>query len=116
MKEKTVTLYRPIGTEELALVKESGFKQWPPRLPEQPFFYPVTNQEYAEQIARDWNAKDSNFGYVTKFFVKASFMDRYKIQTVGGEIHQEWWIPAEDLQELNAQIIGKIELVAEFAG
>jgi hypothetical protein len=40
-----------------------GFKRFPPRLPEQPFFYPVTNQDYATQIARDWNANDEASGW-----------------------------------------------------
>ena len=43
------TLYRPTGETELALVAESGFRSWPPRLPEQPIFYPVANEEYAVQ-------------------------------------------------------------------
>lgn len=114
MTEKTTLLFRPTGPEELELVKNSGFKEWPPRLPEQPIFYPVTNQEYAEQIARDWNVKASGVGYVTKFLVKTSFMQKYKIQKVGGDIHTEWWIPAEELEELNANIVGDIEVISEF--
>ena|GEM_PF-5137857 len=43
---------RPVGRKELALVRASGFRAFPPRLPGQPFFYPVLNQEYATQIAR----------------------------------------------------------------
>jgi hypothetical protein len=46
---KTITLYRPTGPEELALVRRSGFRRWPPRLPEQPIFYPVINEQYAIQ-------------------------------------------------------------------
>lgn|GEM_PF-6123980 len=64
MNEETVILYRPAGPEEMELVKDSGFRKWPPRLPEQPIFYPVTNQEYAEQITKEWNVKDSGTGYV----------------------------------------------------
>ena len=114
MNQETVTLYRPTGPKELELVKESGFKKWPPRLPEQPIFYPVTNQEYAEQIAREWNVKDSGVGYVTKFHVKSSFMEKYETQKVGGSNHTEWWIPAEELEELNANIVGTIEVISEF--
>lgn len=51
----TVTLWRPTGPEELALVEASGWREWPPRLPEQPILYPVINEEYATRIARDWN-------------------------------------------------------------
>ncbi len=52
---ETVTLYRPTGPQELELVRRSDFKRWPPRLPEQPIFYPVTNEPYACEIAEKWN-------------------------------------------------------------
>ena len=38
---ETVTLFRPVGPKELALLQQNGFSRWPPRLPEQPIFYPV---------------------------------------------------------------------------
>ena len=117
--DETITLYRPTGPRELALVRESGMRAWPPRLPEQPIFYPVTNAEYAAQIARDWNTKDpaSGYaGYVTRFRVKTAFLERYAVHQVGAAIHQEYWIPVEDLPEFNASIVGPIEVVAEFHG
>jgi len=107
-------LYRPTGPKELALVKASGSKKWPPRLPEQPIFYPVTNEQYAIEIARDWNVKASGSGFVTRFHVRKEFMRRYAIQKVGGAVHTEWWIPAEDLEEMNANIVGEIEVIHEF--
>ena len=69
---KTITLYRPTGAKELALIEASAFTVFPPRLPEQPIFYPVTNETYAAQIARDWNAKYNadKVGYVTPFEVR----------------------------------------------
>ena len=112
--EETVTLYRPTGPKELALVEESGFTAWPPRLPEQPIFYPVTNEEYAIQIARDWNVKESGQGFVTRFKVNAKFMSQFPVKTVGGRTHTEWWVPAERLEELNANIVGTIEVIHEF--
>jgi hypothetical protein len=112
--EETVTLYRPTGQKELELVGASNFKKWPPRLPEQPIFYPVSNEEYAKEIAIKWNREESKVGYVTKFKVKKEFMDRYKIQKVGGKDHTEWWIPAEDLEELNDNIVGRIEVIGEY--
>ena len=114
MNEETVTLFRPTGPEELQLVRESGFRAWPPRLPDQPIFYPVTNESYAAQIARDWNVKASGCGYVTRFLVRREFMDRYAIQQVGGSVHTEWWIPDEDLDALNRNIVGLIEVTQEF--
>ncbi|HEX7641220.1 MAG TPA: hypothetical protein VF472_03315 [Burkholderiaceae bacterium] len=111
---QTITLFRPTGPEEWELVQQSGCQRWPPRLPEQPIFYPVTNEQYAIEIARDWNVKASGIGYVTRFEVKREFMKRYQVQKVGGDIHTEWWVPAEELEELNDNIVGKIEVVHAF--
>lgn len=109
-----MTLYRPVGPKELALIEASGWREFPPRLPEQPIFYPVLNEEYAVQIARDWNVPQSGSGFVTKFSMDADFVGRYPVQTVGGSIHQELWVPAEELTEFNGHIVGKIEVIAEF--
>ena len=111
---ETVALWRPTGPEELALVQASGWREWPPRLPEQPIFYPVLNEEYATMIARDWNVKHSGSGFVTRFRVRRPFLDRYETHQVGGRTIVEYWIPAGDLAELNANIIGLIEVVAEY--
>ena len=111
---EAITLYRPTGPEELALVQESGCKRWPPRLPEQPIFYPVTNEQYATEIAQKWNVRDSGVGYVTRFQVQKQFMDGYEIHQVGASHHTEWWIPAADLEALNDCIVGEIEIVAEY--
>lgn len=111
---ETVTLWRPTGPEELALIEASGWREWPPRLPGQPIFYPVLNEEYATMIARDWNVKNSGSGYVTRFKVRRSFLDQYEVHQVGGRTIVEYWIPAEDLPALNANIVGAIELISEF--
>jgi hypothetical protein len=108
------TLYRPVGPEELALIAASGYREFPPRLPEQPIFYPVLHEEYARQIARDWNVKASGAGYVTRFQVATSFLARYPERVVGSALHRELWIPEEDLAALNRNIIGLIEIIAEF--
>src|SRR5436305_7920839 len=113
MKTKTTTLYRPVGPEELALIIASGFREFPPRLADQPIFYPVLNEEYAVQIARDWNVPASGAGYVTRFSVSTIFLERYPPQTVGGSIHRELWVPAEELDEFNRHIVGLIEVIAE---
>jgi hypothetical protein len=111
---ETVMLWPPAGPGELALVEASGWREWPPRLPGQPIFCPVLNEQYATMIARDWNVRRSGAGYVTRFRVRASFLDRYEIHQVGGRTILEYWIPAEDLDALNASIVGTIELIAEF--
>ena len=116
MNEETTTLYRPIGPKELELIAASGYREFPPRLPEQPIFYPVLNEEYARQIARDWNIPASGAGYVVRFSVRKSFADRYPIRTVGTSSHQELWVPAEELPELNRNIVGVLEVIAKFTG
>jgi hypothetical protein len=115
MTEQTVTLYRPVGPKELELIAASGWQRFPPRLPEQPIFYPVLNEEYARQIAGDWNVKQDGSGFVTRFQVRSGFAARYPVQVVGrASVHQELWVPAEELEEFNANIVGPIEVVAEF--
>ncbi len=115
--DKTVVLYRPVGAKELELIAATGYRAFPPRLPEQPFFYPVTTQEYAERIARDWNTKDEQSGYrgfVTRFAVRAEYLQGFDVRDAGGRRHQEYWIPAEQLEEFNRNIVGVIEVIAEF--
>ena len=114
MAVETITLYRPVGPKELKLIEASGWRAFPPRLPEQPIFYPVLNEEYAAQIAHDWNTKESGSGFVTKFRVNAEYVRRFKVQTVGGSMHKELWVPGEELAEFNRNIIGVIEVIAEF--
>ena len=114
MNERTITLWRPVGPEELELIKQSGMRAFPPRLPEQPIFYPVTTEEYAVKIARDWNVRANGAGYVTRFHVLKSYLDLYKVQVAGGRAHQEYWIPAEEIDAFNAAIEGEIEVTQEF--
>ena len=111
------TLFRPVGLHELALIWDSGMREFPPRLPQQPIFYPVANVESATQIARDWNTKDPSFaGYVTKFVVSDSHLGNYEQHTVGSATHVEYWIPAEQLPNFNASIQGRISVESGFFG
>ena len=111
---ETKTLYRPVGPNELKKIEESGMKRFPPRLLQQPIFYPVLNEEYAIQIARDWNVPASGSGYVTKFEVNAEYLSKFERQVVGDEVHEELWVPAEELEEFNDNIIGLIEITQEY--
>ena len=107
-------LYRPVGEQERILIAESGYSAFPPRLPEQPIFYPVLNWRYAAEIACRWNKKDKNSGYqgyVTRFEVEDTFLSKYDVHTVGRSYHQEYWIPAEDMAAFNSHIIGKIQVM-----
>jgi len=112
-------LYRPVGIKELRLIAANRFKAYPPRLPQQPIFYPVLNQEYAEYIAKEWNTKDiaSGFaGFVTMFEIDDPYARQFKVQTVGNQTHQELWVPAEELEEFNRHIIDRIQVINAFYG
>ena len=119
MSDALTTLYRPVGQTELDLIRASGFRAFPPRLASQPFFYPVLNGEYALQIARDWNTKDEASGYrgyVVKFDVRTESLNTYDVHVVGDALHREYWIPARELDDLNRNIVGMIEVIQEFRG
>ena len=109
---KTITMYRPCGQAEMDLVKASGYTQWPPRLPGQDIFYPVTNEAYAHEV-NAWNVREFGVGYVTRFEVNSDFVEQYRVEVVGGKSHTEWWIPAADLEQLNNNIVDNIEVIAK---
>jgi hypothetical protein len=114
-----IILFRPVGKRELELIEESDYKKFPPRLPDQEFFYPVLNEEYAIEIAKNWNTKDINsdyFGCVTKFKVKKKYIEQFEIHNVGGKNYLEYWIPANKINEFNKNIIDDIEIIHEFKG
>lgn len=116
---KLKTLYRPVGQKELDLIEASGYTKFPPRLEWQPIFYPVLNQKYAEQIASEWNTKDEFSGFVghmLAFDMDEDYLRKYPVQNVGGEIHNELWVPAEELEEFNKHIVGPIRLINSFYG
>lgn len=112
-----MTLYRPVGTQELILIVKSNYRKFPPRLPEQPIFYPVLNEQYATEIASGWNVKynDDHKGYVLRFEVDDSYCGQFEVHQVGEEHHKELWIPAERLEEFNEHIIGRICIISEFS-
>jgi len=115
----TKYLYRPVGLYELRLIAESDYEAFPPRLPEQPIFYPVLNFEYAEEIAQKWNTKDEKSGYmgvVTRFELSVDYLSQFDEQVVGNATHRELWIPAEELDRFNQEIIGKIEFISVYYG
>ena len=111
---QTVTLWRPVGQAELDLIAASGWRTFPPRLPQQPIFYPVCNEAYARQITEKWNVPEYGVGYVTKFSVRADFLARFTVHRVGGPEHLEYWIPAGELESFNQAIVGLIEVVGEY--
>lgn len=107
-------LFRPVGKAEYDLIAESGFTAYPPRLPEQPIFYPVLNEKYAREIAEKWDRRypDSQYtGYVTTFKIDDAYISQFPVRMVGASYHQELWIPAEELDNFNRHIIGKIKII-----
>ncbi|GEM_PF-6746980 len=110
----TITLYRPVNYVELELIEKSNWKKFPPRLPEQPIFYPVLNVDYARQITMEWNMPAYGVGYVTAFEVNADHLRKFEVQNVGADMHDEFWIPSEDLEEFNNNIIGTIRVVETY--
>lgn len=115
--KNTTTLYRPVGGLEHHLIRLSGNTKFPPRLEHQPIFYPVTSEEYAIKIAKEWNTKDKangNIGIVVRFKIRTAYITMFDIQNVGGEAHQEYWIPASDMERFNKNIVGEIETIHIF--
>lgn len=117
--QSTQKLYRPVGLKELILMLENKLTQFPPRLYWQPIFYPVLNFQYAFEIATKWNFDDENSGYsgfVTAFEIDKTYIERFEIQNVGGEHHNELWIPAEELENFNQNIQKPIQIEGCFYG
>ncbi|WP_374322027.1 hypothetical protein [Brevundimonas sp.] len=112
----TIVLFRPVGTAELALIEATNWRAFPPRLPDQPIFYPVMNFDYAEQIARDWNSKHepSRVGHVLSFDLPDDVTVRWPVQAAGGKVHEELWVLADELDDFNAMIIGPIRHIATY--
>ncbi len=111
---QTTTLFRPVGPAELALVAASGWRRFPARLPTQPIFYPVCNATYAIEIASEWNAVHDGGGFVLRFDVRTDHLSRYAKQVVGSRHHEEYWIPASELEAFNDAIASGIELLHAF--
>ena len=115
-----MVLFRPVGLRELELIAASGYREYPPRLAWQPIFYPVVTREYARAIVTQWNSKESeagHCGFVTEFEIDDGFVVRYPVQQLGGgPTFRELWVPAEELAEFNAHIVGAIRVVESVYG
>ncbi|WP_020474876.1 hypothetical protein [Zavarzinella formosa] len=113
-------LFRPVGLREMELIAGSGYREYPPRLPAQPIFYPVVTREYARSIVTSWNSKESeagHCGFVTEFDIDDDFVRRYPVQQLGGgPAFRELWVPSEELAEFNARIIGSIRVIESVYG
>lgn len=111
---ETVTLYRSVGPGQLKCIVDSGWQRFPPRLHWQRYFYPMLHESFAHKIASQWNVQQSGVGYVLKFKVRKQYLDKLPIYIVGGPEHKEYRIAAQDIEELNDNIVGTIEVLATY--
>lgn len=111
-------LYRPAGLKELYLLLDSGCRAWPPRLPSQPIFYPVCNERYAIEIAKNWNTKyDAEaVGFVTEMQVAEDVTARYERHVVGAAWCEELWVPAQELPVFNRGMTEPVKIIHGFYG
>lgn len=112
-------LYRPVGLSEAVKILESKASAFPPRLPEQPIFYPVLTRDYAEQITQQWNVPSASAGYagfVTEFHLEAKYASKFKAQVVGPSTARELWVSAEELDTFNRHLVGTICLISAHYG
>jgi hypothetical protein len=115
MNETTV-LYRLISSGEMELIRSVNYGAFPPRLFWKQTFHPVSNEEYATQMARTWNLCDGKPVYLIRFQVRTDFLQPYEAQ-IDGEGHKEYRIPSdglEELDELERNMVGNIEVLSEF--
>lgn len=112
--QDTVTLYRAVGPGQLQAIVAMDWKAFPPRQAAQRYFYPMLHAAFAHKIAGDWNVRQSGAGYVVSFNVSKAFLEGYPTYLIGGPEHREYRIPASDLARFNANIIGKIQLLAIY--
>ena len=113
-------LFRPVGLRELELIAASGFRAYPPRFQSQPIFYPVLTREYARSIIMNWNTREAeagHFGCITEFDIEDDFVSRYPVQQLGGgPPFRELWVPAAELGDFNAHIVGPIRVIERMYG
>jgi len=112
--QNSITLYRPIGPGQLTAIIRAHWREFPPRLAHQPFFFPLLDKQYAQRVARQWNLSNSGAGFVTQFKVQADFLDQYEPKRIGGPSNWEYRIPAHALVDFNQHILGQIQVVDAY--
>ena len=71
------------------------------------------HQDFKELLSA-FNAGQVRYLIVGGYAVSFHAQPRATKERVGGSLHTEPWVPAEELEEFNRHIVGKIEIVAEF--
>ncbi|HWS36466.1 MAG TPA: ADP-ribosylation/crystallin J1 [Actinoplanes sp.] len=111
---ETTALWRPAGPRELDLIRASGWRRWPPVPLERLYFYPILSESFAVTGAQHWTSSDSGVRYVLRIHVETDFVGRYSTRSFGGSAAPMLWVPAEDMDEFNAHVVGLIEVVHEI--
>ncbi len=86
------------------MIEKSGYEKYPPRLPEQPIFYPVLNEKYAAEIAGQWNVKynEDHRGYVTMFEIDDEYAGKFEAVII-----RSCGFPRKNLMNLTGILSGK---------
>lgn len=99
------TLYRVIDDGELNALRALGFRKFPAC--GEAAFYPMLSRHFALESLRQ---RPPGRQYLTQFKICAVYARSFEVQTLCGEVHDELWVPAEELPVFNEKIVGKISL------
>ena len=110
----TVTLYRPVGDREFGHIRDSGWRLFPPRFDGYPLFCALLDENYATESARDWTTKNGARVHVLRFDVGQEFISGCHIRPAESSNYRQYLIPSTELADLNAHLIGPIEVIASF--
>lgn len=107
-------LWRPVGPEELKQIEDAGMMAFPPSSSEQSVFYPKSTKNHAIEVAREWNAPVYGKGFVVCVDVRKDLFDHLKVSHTRENAQQEFWLPLEDIEALNASLMGRIKVSHRF--
>jgi len=104
-------LFRAVGEKEFRLIQQNGFKGFPARMPGRRKMNLAPDKEYAMQIALKRNTEDRR-NYILEFEADDNYIFWFGTKTADG--HQEYNIPAEQIDEFNSHITGLISVAGVF--
>lgn len=110
--DEPITLWRPAGQQTWELLAQSGWRSWAPAVTGQPVFRAFQDRRDATAVARAQKVPAGGVGYVMSFPVRRSFLARYPEPGSPGE----FVIPADDLAELDANLVGAIVEESDYRG
>ncbi len=103
------TLYRAVNAEELAALQSLRWKGFPPCA--EAAFYPALNARFALDFIHSQEGGKKPALYLTRFQIHAGYVRSFEVQTLSGEVHDELWVPAEEWENFNRNIVGRIAVV-----